>query len=375
MTSVDASSVKAAVLVETLMREAIALNASDIHLVAGHAPIMRIYGEICLRKEDGLLSSGDTEAMAKTLASNGRWEQFVNERELDISVARPGIGRFRVNLYWQRDSVAVALRIIPHQIPKFAELTLPPCLAEFALLDHGLFLVTGPTGSGKSTTLASMVDYINENKSCNIVTIEDPIEYLHTHKNAVISQREMHQDTHSFHEALRRVLRQDPDVILIGELRDLETIQIAMTLAETGHLVLGTLHTVDATQALSRIVDSFPGRQRSLARTQLGLVIAGIISQHLMKRRDSSGRVLAYELLVATQAIRNMIRTGDLPQIYSAIQTGTSEGMSTLNASLVSLYRRDCISREDALRKSTQPKELSELLMGRHSGRFATSVA
>jgi twitching motility protein PilT len=243
------------------------------------------------------------------------------------------------------------------------------------LLDHGLFLVTGPTGSGKSTTLASMVDYINENKSCNIITIEDPIEYLHTPKNAVISQREMHQDTHSFHEALRRVLRQDPDVILIGELRDLETIQIAMTLAETGHLVLGTLHTVDATQALSRIVDSFPGRQRAVARTQLALVIAGIISQHLMKRRDGSGRVLAYELLVATPAIRNMIRSNDLPQIYSAIQTGTSEGMSTLNASLVDLYRRNCISREDAMRKSTQPKELSELLMGRHSWRLERSVA
>jgi twitching motility protein PilT len=375
MVTVNASDMNVAALVETLMREAVSLNASDIHLVAGHAPVMRIDGEICLRKEHGLLLSRDTEAMAKTLASNGRWEQFVKDRELDISVARPGVGRFRVNLYWQLDSVAVALRIIPDRIPKFAELTLPPCLAEFALLDHGLFLVTGPTGSGKSTTLASMVDYINENKSCNIVTIEDPIEYLHTPKNAVISQREMHQDTHSFHEALRRVLRQDPDVILIGELRDPETIQTAMTLAETGHLVLGTLHTVDATQALSRIMDSFPGRQRVLARTQLALVIAGIMSQHLMKRHDGSGRVLAYELLVATQAIRNMIRCGDLPQIYSAIQTGTSEGMSTLNSSLTDLCRRNCISREDALRKSTQPKELSELLMDRHSVRLARSVA
>ena len=360
----EKSKARAPISVEALMQEAISVEASDIHLVAGQSPVLRIHGELCSLKSHPPLSAKDTETAAQALAGSMRWEEFLKDRELDMSLSRRGLGRFRANLYWQRDSVAVAIRIIQDRIPSFAELNLPPCLAELALLDHGLFLVTGPTGSGKSTTLAAMLDYINENKSCNIVTIEDPIEYLHAHKNSLISQREMHQDTHSFHEALRRVLRQDPDVILIGELRDMETIQIAMTLAETGHLVLGTLHAVDATQALSRIVDSFPSRQRLLARTQLGIVIAGVISQHLMRRRNGPGRAVAYELLIGTRGIRNMIRIGELHQIYTAIQTGASDGMSTLNASLANLYHKGQISREDAMRKSTQPKELAAQLMG-----------
>ena len=245
-------------------------------------------------------------------------------------------------------------------------LGLPAVLEKFAMKDHGLFLVTGPTGSGKSTSLAAMIDYININKNCHIVTIEDPIEYLHRHKNCIVNQREMYHDTESFQEALRHVLRQDPDVILIGEMRDLETIETALTLAETGHLVLATLHTADATQALSRIIDVYPPHQQAQARTQLSLVLVGIMAQVLLRKKDGSGRVAACEVLACTPAVSHMIRAHELPQIYTSIQTGASEGMCTLNSSLLQLYRSGEIARETALHKSTRQKELIE-----HLGRFS----
>ena len=351
-----------AIRIEDLMRDAIGKQASDIHLVAGQAPVLRIHGDMVPAEGLPILTSADTQAVGQQLTSQERWEQFVAERELDFSVSHPGLGRFRANLYWQRDSVAIALRLIPDHIATFAELGLPEQLEKFALMEHGLFLVTGPTGSGKSTTLAAMIDCINERRPCNIVTIEDPIEFLHKHKKALISQREMNQDTRSFAQALRRVLRQDPDVILVGEMRDLETIQLAMTLAETGHLVLSTLHTTDATQTTNRIVDSYPMQQQGLARNQLSFVLAGILAQDLMRRRDAPGRVMVMEFLVATPAVRNLIRKGEIQQIHAAMEAGSAEGMTTLNASLLYLFHQGRISREDAIRKSPQPKELIDRL-------------
>jgi twitching motility protein PilT len=351
-----------AMQLEDLMREAFDRKASDIHLVAGQSPVMRIHGEMI--PVDGLppLSSADTQTIGQELTDNERWDQFVAERELDFAVSRPGLGRFRANLYWQRDSVAIALRLIPDQIATFEELGLPKQLEKFAMVEHGLFLVTGPTGSGKSTTLAAMVDFINEHRACNVVTIEDPIEFLHRHKKALISQREMNQDTRSFGQALRRVLRQDPDVILVGELRDLETIQIAMTLAETGHLVLSTLHTTDAIQTANRIVDAYPIEHQALARSQLSFILTGILAQNLMRRRDGPGRVMVMEFLVATPAVRNLIRKNEIQQIYSAMESASGEGMTTLNASLLSHFRLGHISWQDALRKSPRPKELANRL-------------
>jgi twitching motility protein PilT len=344
---------------ESLMREAFEGNASDIHLVAGQSPVMRIHGEMTPVKGLPALTPADTRTIGQELTNNEQWEQFVRERELDLAVSRPGLGRFRANLYWQRDSVAIALRLIPDKVGTFEELGLPKQLEKFALMKHGFFLVTGPAGAGKSTTLAAMVDFINEHRACNIVTIEDPIEFLHKHKKALISQREMNQDTRSFSQALRHVLRQDPDVILVGELRDLETIQIAMMLAETGHLVLSTLHTTDAIQTANRIVDSYPVEHQAMARSQLSFILTGILAQDLMRRRDGLGRVIVTEFLVVTPAVRNLIRKSEVHQIYAAMESAGGEGMTTLNTSLLSHFRQGHISREDALRKSTRPKELA----------------
>jgi twitching motility protein PilT len=355
---------EAGIDIEDLMRQAVNQKASDIHLVAGQVPILRIHGDMVAVEGLPRMPPAVTAAIGEKLTTKEQWAQFVAERELDFSVSRPGLSRFRANLYWQRDSAALALRIVPERLATFAELGLPKQLEKFAMMEHGLFLVTGPTGSGKSTTLAAIVDYINERRSCNIVTIEDPIEFLHRHKKALISQREMNQDTRSFAQALRRVLRQDPDVILVGELRDLESIQMAMMLAETGHLVLSTLHTTDAIQTANRIVDTYPQAQQTLARSQLSFILNAILAQGLMRRRDAPGRVMAMEFLVATPAVRNLIRTGEIQQLYSCMESGAAEGMTTLNASLLYLYRQGHITRDDAIQQSTQPKELIERLYG-----------
>ena len=349
---------------EELMRIAVERNASDIHLTVGKAPILRLDGELISFDELPTLRTEDTQALARQLVSDEQWERFESERELDLSISQPKLARFRMNLYWQRGSVGIALRVISHNVPSFKELGLPPIIEIFAKTDHGLFLVTGPTGSGKSTTLAAIIDYINCTRNRHIVTIEDPIEYLHPHKKCIVNQREMTVDTHSFQEALRHVLRQDPDVILIGEMRDLETVQTALTLAETGHLVLATLHTGDSSQAITRIIDVYPAHQQNQARTQLSFVLIGIMTQQLIRKADGTGRVLAYEILSATPAIRHLIRSGEEQQVYSAIQTGGSEGMITLNQSLLHLYRGGSISKESALQKSARQKELIERIGG-----------
>ena len=351
-----------AVDIGEVMKKALEMNASDIHLMPGRPPMLRINGQLAPIADAPTLTPQDTQALAQVLADEEEWGKFDKTRELDLSYSHAGLGRFRVNLYWQRGSVAIALRLIPHDIPQFEKLGVPVILKTFAMYDHGLVLVTGPTGSGKSTTLAAMLDHINENRTCHIVTIEDPIEHLHRHKQSIVNQREMHDDTLSFHEALRHVLRQDPNVILIGEMRDLETIQTALTLAETGHLVLATLHTGDAPQALSRIIDAYPPHQQAQARTQLSLVLICIMVQHLLRKKDGTGRVLAFELMVATQAVAHLIRSGEVQQIYSTMQSGIAEGMSTLNASLMKLYRSGQITREDMIHMSTRPKEILELL-------------
>ena len=355
---------RAELLIDELMERTIAAQASDLHLTVGVPPTLRIHGTLVPIESMPVLTPQDTLALAKQMVGESQWKRFVADKELDLSVGRHSIARFRVNVFWQRGSVAIALRSIPYSIPSFEELGIPVLLKKFAMTDHGLFLVTGPTGSGKSTTLAAMVDHINENRSCHIVTLEDPIEYLHTHKRSIINQREMYSDTRSFQEALRHVLRQDPDVILIGEMRDLETIQTALTLAETGHLVLATLHTGDCSQALTRIIDVYPPHQQTQARTQLSIVLVGIMAQQLIRKRDGSGRCLAYETLVATGGVRHMIRAGEIQQIYSAIQTGAGDGMNTLNSTLIRLFRSRQISRETAFHKSTQQKELLEQLGG-----------
>ena len=352
----------AAIDIDAVMKKALDTKASDIHLMPGRPPMLRIHGQLAPMVEAPTLTAYDTQLLAQGLVNDEQWTKFEKTRELDLSSSHAGLGRFRVNLYWQRGSVAIALRLIPHEIPSFEQLGIPVILKKFAMYDHGLVLVTGPTGSGKSTTLAAMLDHINENRTCHIVTIEDPIEHLHRHKQSIVNQREMHDDTLSFHEALRHVLRQDPNVILIGEMRDLETIQTALTIAETGHLVLATLHTGDAPQALGRIIDAYPPHQQAQARTQLSLVLVCVMVQHLMRKRDGTGRVLAFELMVATPAIAHLIRSGETQQIYSSMQSGASEGMSTLNASLLKLYRDDQITREDMMHMSTHPKEIIELL-------------
>ncbi len=343
---------------ESLIEQAIKQRASDIHMTPGRVPIVRVDGELILVKDWPVLTPAMTQTVAQQMTTGEQWEKFVKDRELDFSLSQHKISRFRANLSWQRGSVSIALRSIPHEIPTFEQLGLPSVLKKFAEKDHGLFLVTGPTGSGKSTTLAAMVDYINETRSCHIVTIEDPIEYLHRHKKSLVSQREMHHDTLSFPEALRHVLRQDPDVILIGEMRDLETVETALMMAETGHLVLATLHTGDTSQALTRIIDIYSPHQQAQARTQLSLSLIGIMAQELLRRVDQRGRVLAYEVLVNTPGLAHMIRANEIHQVYTSIQTGAGEGMCTLNSSLVKLYKSRIISREDALQKSVRQKEL-----------------
>ncbi len=352
------------VLIEDLIARAVAHTASDIHLTAGVVPTLRINGTLVKLDDLQTLTPEETESLARQMTNETQWNKFVDDKELDFSLSRRRAVRFRVNIYWQRGSVGIAMRAIPHDVPSFNELGLPEVLKKFAMADHGLFIVTGPTGSGKSTTLAAMIGYINKNKSCHIVTIEDPIEYLHRHDKSIVNQREMYSDTHSFHEALRHVLRQDPDVILLGEMRDLDTIGTALILAETGHLVLATLHTGDSSQALTRIIDVYPPHQQGQARTQLSMVLVGIMAQQLIRKKDGSGRVLAHELLTATPAIAHMIRTSEIHQVYSAIETGSTDGMCTLNNSLLKLHRAGVISRDEALQKTVRQKELLSRLHG-----------
>ncbi|MFY9213827.1 MAG: type IV pilus twitching motility protein PilT [Tissierellaceae bacterium] len=319
--------------------------ASDIHVTVGRPITLRINGEL-VSIDDYVLTPEDTRKMVREALSDSLWAQLEENGEIDSSYSLPGVGRYRINAFKQRGSYGMVLRIIPLVIPSMEALGLPKVVEELARLRRGMVLVTGPTGSGKSTTLATMVNQINHERNCHVLTLEDPIEYLHKHQEALVTQREVGSDTGSFANALRAALRQDPDVILVGEMRDLETISIALTAAETGHLVFSTLHTSGATKTIDRIIDVFPPHQQHQVRVQLSSVIQGIISQQLLPKADGVGRVAAFEVMIATPAIRNLIREDKIHQIDTSIQTGASHKMQTMDNSLIELYRRGDITRE-----------------------------
>ena len=341
-----------------LLATTIANKASDLHITVGVPPMIRINGKLERMAETKLLPQ-DTLDLVKQVLTEKQWLELEQHGELDVSFARHGLGRFRVNMYKQRGSYGIAFRVLALEIPPMDTLKLPPVLKELAMKKRGLILVTGPTGSGKSTTLASMIDYINHNRSCHVLTLEDPIEYLHRHDKSMVNQREIGNDSDSFANALRASLRQDPDVILVGEMRDLETIGIALTAAETGHLVLSTLHTVGAVKTMDRIIDVFPTYQQQQIRIQLSSVVEGIVSQQLLPKVGGDGRIGAFEVMIATPAIRNLIREGKTHQIQSAIQTGNKFGMKTMDSSLMDLSHQGIISREDTLSYSVD-RELME---------------
>lgn len=339
-----------------IIRQAMAMNASDIHITVNRPPMLRVYGKLVPMPEAAVLSQKDTMNLGEQLIPNERIKEEINRQgQTDFSNAVPGIGRFRANIFLQRGSWAAAIRLIPSQIPDIEILGLPPVASVLALKEQGLILVTGITGSGKSTTQAAMIGLINRTKYLNVVTLEDPIEYLHQHGTCIINQREVGSDTFSFPLGLRAALRQDPDVILIGEMRDLETISTALTAAETGHLVLATLHSSNATQSVERIVDVFPPHQQDQVTFQLANCIEGIISQQLVPRADSKGMVLAAEVLVSTPAIRNLIRENKSHQIYSAIQTGAQYGMVTMDKSLAALVGKGLISQDEYKKRVLHP--------------------
>jgi twitching motility protein PilT len=346
---------------EELCRQIIENNASDLHLVVGLPPQLRIDGELYPMDADSLTPDA-TKSLAYSILTEHQIKEFEKEKELDMSFGIKGLSRFRVNLFVDRGSVSAAIRTIPYEVPGFEELGLPKCVREIAERPLGLILVCGPTGSGKSTTLAALINKINLERRCHVVTIEDPIEYLHAHKLSIINQREVYADTHSFAAALKHILRQDPDVIMIGEMRDLETIEAALTVAETGHLVFATLHSNDATQSINRMVDVFPPHQQLQVRTQLSFVLEGVIVQKLLPRKDMNGRVLALEIMIATPAIRSLVREDKLHQIYSAISTGGALGMQTMNQSLHKLYKSGQISYEQALESSMNQEDLLRLM-------------
>lgn len=349
--------------IQDILRLAAEKKSSDIHLAVENPPAFRIMGEL-VRTGDSNLKPDDTKQLAYSMMTPEHKRRFEELGEVDFSYSLPGIGRFRVNAFHQRGSVGIVIRLIPFTIPSFQDLRLPPVIVDLAKMNKGLVLVTGPTGSGKSTTLASMIDYINTNRRDHIITLEDPIEYLHRHKQSIVNQREVGADTMSFAAALRAVLRQDPDVILVGELRDLETISTALTAAETGHLVFSTLHTNDATQTVDRIIDVFPPSQQQQIRVLLAAVLQGVIAQQLMPKADGSGRVAGIEVLVATAAIRNMIREGKTHQIYTSIQTGARYGMQTMDKALIDLYTAGLISYEEAEKKMIDPQALRKNSFG-----------
>jgi len=351
--------------IEELLELTVDSDASDLHLSVGLPPIIRVQGEL-LKTELPALSPSDVQQLIFSMLTNEQRREVEQNLELDCSLGIHGLGRFRVNVYKERGNYAAALRTVATETPTIEQLGLPSIVQECANLHRGLILVVGPTGSGKSTTLAAMVDYINRNKSVHILTIEDPVEFVHTSKKAIVHQRELGGDTKSFANALRSALREDPDVILVGELRDLETIQLAITAAETGHLVLGTLHTSSAAQTIDRIIDVFPAGQQQQIRTQLSVSLVGVFAQTLLPKIDASGhrsgRVLAQEIMTVTPAISNLIREGKAAQIYSAIQTGTQYGMITLENALKNLYAKRLITYEDALAVSSRPDDLVKLL-------------
>ena len=337
-------------------------NASDVHITVGVPPMLRVYGEL-IPVNDIKLTPKDTEALVLEAVKGEHLKTLEEKGEVDFSYSSPGFGRYRVNAYRQSGSYSMALRIIPLKIPSIEELGLPAVVPGLSRLPRGLILVTGPTGSGKSTTLATLINLINHERNCHILTLEDPIEYLHKHNKAIINQREIGDDSQSFSNALRAALRQDPDVILVGEMRDLETISIAITAAETGHLVLSTLHTAGAAKTIDRVIDVFPPHQQQQVRVQLSLVLQAIISQQLLPKAMDKGRIAAFEVLVATPAIRNLIREDKIHQIDTAIQTGGKLQMQTMDSALINLYKRGLITKEIALTQSVNYNEIKKYLV------------
>jgi len=343
------------------LRDLVERGGSDLHLTAGVPPMMRVHGELAAMDGQPVLTPPELQKAIYGILTQRQREQFENELELDVSHSVSGLARFRVNVFRQRDAIGAVVRVIPFGVKAFDTLGLPSQVANFAYLPRGFVLVTGPTGSGKSTTLASLIDIINRERACHIMTVEDPIEFLHEHKKSVVNQRELGADTRSFAQALKHVLRQDPDVILVGEMRDLETIQVALTAAETGHLVFGTLHTQDAPQTIDRVVDVFPPHQQEQIRVMLSGALQGVLTQQLLKTADGGGRVLAAEVMVATPAIRNLIREGKTHQMYSMLQSGKQHGMVTMDQSLAELVRTGKVRYEDALERCTSVPDFNRL--------------
>ncbi|WP_347487663.1 type IV pilus twitching motility protein PilT [Desulfoscipio sp. XC116] len=348
-----------------ILLQTVAMNGSDLHLAAGIPPVVRINGEL-LRLSMPRLMPQDIEALVFPLLEPEQRNQLEQNRELDFSYSVPGLSRFRGNIMWQRGSLGVNFRVVAMQIPLLDELGLPGVVRDLIMLPRGLVLVTGPTGSGKSTTLAALINNINEQRGLNIVTVEDPIEYLHSHKQSIVKQREVGNDTHSYAAALRHVLRHDPDVILIGEMRDTDSIAIALTAAETGHLVFSTLHTQTAALAVHRIVDVFPEGMRNQIRQQLADSLQGVLAQQLIPRQNGRGRVAAVEILLTNPAVRNLIREAKEHQLYTVMQTGRGAGMQTMDQSLAELCLAGIISRENALERSVDKVELERALRKRN---------
>jgi twitching motility protein PilT len=344
---------------DDILHKAIERRSSDIHLTVGLPPMARIDGEIVALPFTELDAS-QTHRLVYDCLTDDKIQKFETKHELDFAYSVSGIGRFRFNVYMQRGSVAAALRAIPTKIPPFEQLGLPPVIREISKRSSGLILVTGPTGSGKSTTIASMIDDINQNRTSHVMTIEDPIEYLHSHKKCMVNQRELHSDTYTFHDALRAVLREDPDIILVGELRDLETIEAALTLAETGHLVFGTLHTRNAPATIDRIVDVFPSDQQEQIRVLLGNTLEGVVSQQLLPKLGG-GRCAAIEIMIGTPAIKNLIREGKTHQMYSVIETSAMIGMQTMDGSLADHFRHGHCAYEECLMRAVDKETFARL--------------
>jgi twitching motility protein PilT len=344
------------------LEEVVKRGATDLHISADSPPLIRMDGQLSALPFPAL-TANESKNLCYSLLTDSQRHRFEEESELDFSFGIRGVSRFRGNLFLQKGNVGGAFRTIPHEVRSLADLGLPPVVADLTKLPRGLVLVTGPTGSGKSTTLASMVDKINRERHEHIVTIEDPIEFVHQHRHCLVNQREVYADTHAFGDALRHVLRQDPDVVLIGEMRDLETVASALTVAETGHLVLSSLHTNSAVQTINRIIDIFPSTQQPQVRAQLSLILQGVVSQQLLPRLDGRGRVLAVEVMIPNPAIRNLIREEKIHQIYSQLQVGQLKfGMQTMSQALVDLYQRRLISYEETLGHATEPDEVRTML-------------
>ena len=350
------------VALSELLRKMIEHGGSDLHITTNSAPMVRVHG-VLRPLEYPELSAAETKQLAYSVLTDAQKHRFEETLELDFSFGIKGLSRFRANIFNQRGAVGAVFRSIPYEIRTFEELSLPAVIDKLCDKPRGLILVTGPTGSGKSTTLAAMIDKVNRDRHEHIITVEDPIEYLHGHKNCIVNQREVHADTHNFANALRAALRQDPDVVLIGEMRDLETTETALRIAETGHLTFATLHTNSAASSINRIIDIFPSGQQAQIRTQLSMVLEGIVTQALLPKANGQGRALAMEVLVPNSAIRNLIREDKIHQIYSMMQTGQDKfGMQTFNQSLASLYFKKQIALEMAMARSSNQDELQDLI-------------